>query len=213
MRNKDRSRDVAVFLFIDVNCFMKTMFWIILLNAGCKGFINTKMYVSKPELQPLDNYSKRNFDESFFHEEHYGLYNSFPDSIEKQHPFTTETVVLVDTNKYYLTNCDAELKADSLVLSFSSSPFSISQIGFNIIKRNTNLYVQYNDLYVLTDSAFKLADYKPLSQNIFLEHEHYEPGEILKGKLSLKVIRTQLIGENKYIDTANIYGLIKTVVK
>jgi len=164
-----------------------------------------------PALYRMDNYLDVRYNESFFLEEHFGYANAIKDDTSK-HFYTSETVILEDTTKYFLRNCIAKLVGSHLLLQFTDTPFSVSPYELRILKEKNQFTAEYYQTFSVADSSYKPPIFKIVRQNIILDKESYLKGDSIKGKLSLEVLASHF-WEYKYTDTVHIYGLLKTIVE
>ena len=180
---------------------------IILSLFSCKELPNHELFVKEPNLGPLKNYTNAIFAEDFFHEYHF----SYGEDSAKRY-YTSETLIMQDTVKYFLRNCQATLSNKDISLQFSDTPFSPSLYELKILKRNKVFSSEFLYTISLTDSSYRPPIYKVIYQSIILDKSDYKKADRLKGKICLKVLGFHSWYKT-YTDTTNIYGVINTVVE
>lgn len=192
----------------------KLLIFMLLFSISCSKpqTSGQTKYVNIPIFYPISNYLKSTYDEDFFREEHFNYAADIQGKDTTKYFYTSETVIIEDTNRYFLRNCEAMLQNNSLLLLLNDSPFSTNPYELKIIKTNDTFNVQYHQNFSIADSSYKPPIFKIINQNIILDKNNYVSGDSLKGKIFVKILASYF-WENKYSDTIHIYGLIKTIVR
>ncbi len=180
-------------------------------SLSCRHIKEQEVFVNVLELEPVNNYFKPDFSEEFFKEAHFN-YGGDLQIDSTKYFYTSETTIIEDTTKYFLRNCKATLQNDSLLLQFTDSLFSPSRYELKILKLKNQFISDYYQTFSVLDSSYKAPVYKIIGQSVILDKNEYKKTDSLKGKIAIKVSAFYSWTE-KYTDTLNIYGLIKTIVE
>ena len=185
----------------------------LLTFVSCNHFQQKELFIKEPALLPLDNYKKEIFDEPFFIETHFNYSNNFKNQTHTtKFYYSSETIIINDTTKFFLRNCKATKNNDSLLLQLNDMPFSESLYELTILKQKNQINTNYYQTFSITDSSYKQPTYQTIDQNLILDKAEYIKGDTLKGKIVLKIV-SHHTWHTDYKDTINIYGLIKTKVE
>ncbi len=168
-------------------------------------------FTQTPILYNSNDYLTTTYNESFFKERHFN-YTNFAEGDTTKHFYTSETIIIEDTAKYFFRNCKAIQNNDSLSLQFSDALFSANSYELRILKVNNQITSEFYQAFSVTDSSYKPPVFKTVKQNIILDKNSYVIGDSLRGKLSIEVLASYF-WEHKYTDTVHIYGLIRTTVE
>lgn len=172
----------------------------------------TGKYIKEPELASKESYHNPVYNEPFFYEDHFNYSYNQGDSTKVF--YTSETIIINDSNPgYFLRTCQSYYRNDSLLLHLSDIQFSGGDYELDIIKSNGQFTSYYNQMYSVPDCTYRKPIFKVLDQEILLDRTNYKMGDSLKGKISLDISALHTASDERYTDTINIRGLIKTVVK
>lgn len=203
---------------------------ILFVFISCNSVELKQVYTPEPKRSAVENYSRDNFNEPFFSENHYGyaqfmkfdssgkltyqypggLNNQFVDSTKYYH--SAEIILQIDTSTYYFRNCTAIKTGDTIALSFSDNPFSRTHYELKAWKYPSSVRFVYNQNFSITDSSYKPATYSIADPGLILDKKNYAKGDRIKGKLHVTVVGNHT-WPKVYTDTAIIYGLFKTVIE
>jgi len=203
---------------------------ILLSFISCKQVPQKEVYINEPKPEPLENYSKETFTESFFSEQHFGLAqfmkydssgklvyqypgglnNSFRDTTKYYH--SSEIIIQNDTARYFLRNCTVTKSNDSLLFVFNDRVFSRNDYEMKVMKNSSSVQFQYNQTFSVTDSSYRPPTYSFADEGLLLDKKEYAKGDSIKGKLHVTVIGHHT-WPKVYIDTATVHGLFKAIVE
>lgn len=207
------------------------LFFLLILYSCRRQNSQEEVYSTQPVLQPLNNYLNNHFDEAFFSRQHYSykstvevdpdgrLRPAYPgrdvndnmDTTKYYH--TAEVIMLADTSRFYLRNCGATTRNDTLSLMFTDDPFWGSLYELSAIKTKTSVSFTYDQTFSIHDTAYRRPVYSVLDQTLILDKPSYQKGDSLKGKLTATVSAFHSAYDTAYTETIKVYGLIKAVVQ
>lgn len=128
---------------------------------------------------------------------------------ESKEILPTSQITFSDKNKsFVIRNSEARKYQDELIINFVNDV----EYFFEITNSKNKTSIKFDEFSVPNDSSYKKPVFKILQQKIIFNRKNYNKGDSLKATVDINILANYK-SDKPTIDTINIKGIIKNIVK